>query len=77
MPPKLLRMITSFHEEMNGTVQYDGSSSDPFPIKNGVKQGCVLTPTLFGILFSLMLRYALSESEEGISTCTPEAMVAC
>ena len=65
-PPKLLRMITSFHEEMKGTVQYDGSSSDPFPIKSGVKQGCVLAPTLFGILFSLLLRYAFSESEEGI-----------
>ena len=36
---KLLRMITSFHEGMKGTVQYDGSSSDPFPIKSGVKQG--------------------------------------
>ena len=59
-------MITSFHEEMKGTVQYDGSSSDPFPIKSGVKQGCVLAPTLFGILFSLLLRYAFSESEEGI-----------
>ena len=38
-PSKLLRMITSFHECMQGTVQYDGSSSDPFPIRNGVKQG--------------------------------------
>lgn len=65
-PPKLLRLITSFHKEMKGTVQYDGSSSDPFPIKSGVKQGCVLAPTLFGILFSLLLRYAFSQSEEGI-----------
>ena len=62
---KLLRMITSFHEEMRGTVQHDGFSSDPFPIKSGVKQGCVLAPNLFGILFSLLLRYAFSESEEG------------
>ena len=66
MPPKFLRLITSFHKEMKGTVQYDGSSSDPFPIKSGVKQGCVLAPTLFGILFSLLLRYAFSQSEEGI-----------
>ena len=65
-PPKLLRMITSFHEEMKGPIQYDGSSSDPFPIKSGVKQGCVLAPTLFRILFSLLLRYAFSESEERI-----------
>ena len=56
-PPKLLRMITSFHEDMKGTVQYDGSSSDPFPI---------LAPTLFGNLFSLLLRYAFSQSEEDV-----------
>ena len=66
MPPKLLSMITSFHQDMNGTVQFDGSSSDPFPIKNGVKQGCVLAPTLFGIFFSLLLCYAFRDSEDGV-----------
>ena len=59
-------MITSFHEEMRGTVQHDGSSLDPFPIKSWVKEGCVLALTLSRILFSLLLRYAFSESEEGI-----------
>ncbi|XP_019625432.1 PREDICTED: uncharacterized protein LOC109470795 [Branchiostoma belcheri] len=65
-PPKLLRMILSFHEDMYGTVQYDGSSSDPFPINNGVKQGCVLAPTLFGIFFSLLLTFAFHRSEDGV-----------
>ncbi|GFR78822.1 hypothetical protein ElyMa_002274000 [Elysia marginata] len=53
-PPllKLLRMIVSFHDGMMGTVQYNGSSSDPFPIKSEVKQPCVLALTLFCI-FSL------------------------
>ncbi|XP_063601126.1 uncharacterized protein LOC134777220 [Penaeus indicus] len=37
-PPKLLRMIMSFHEDMQGTVQSYGSSSGPFPIKSGVKR---------------------------------------
>ena len=52
-PPKLLAMVTSFHENMMGTVQYNGSSSDSFPISNGVKQACVLAPALFGMIFSL------------------------
>lgn len=65
-PSKLLKMVESFHDNMSGTVQYDGASSDPFPIKSGVKQGCVLAPTLFVIFFSLLLRYAFNESENGI-----------
>ena len=45
-------------------MSFDGESS--FPIINGVKQGCVLTPTLFGIFFSMMLHYAFKESTDGI-----------
>ena len=30
--------------------------SEPFPIVNGVKQGCFLAPTLFGISFYVILR---------------------
>ncbi len=65
-PPKLLKLIISFHEGMQSTVQYDGSSSDPFPIKSGVKQGCVLAPTLFGIFFSLLLSHVFNSSEDRI-----------
>ena len=65
-PPKLLSLIVSFREDMQGTVQFDGSNSDPFSIKNGVKQGCVLAPTLFGIFFSLLLKYAFDDSEDGV-----------
>ena len=56
----------SFHEDMKGSVLFDGSSSAVFPIKSGVKQGCVLAPTLFGIFFSLLLSHAFSESEDGV-----------
>ena len=51
-PSKLFDKIASFHEDMKGTVSFDGEISDPFPIKNGVKQDCVLAPTLFVIFFS-------------------------
>ncbi|KAJ8369124.1 hypothetical protein SKAU_G00091520 [Synaphobranchus kaupii] len=51
---------------MKGTVQYDGSSSEPFDIRSGVKQGCVLAPTLFGIFFALVLKHAFSTATEGI-----------
>ena len=65
-PPKLLQMIRSFHDNMQGTVQYDGSSSDPFPINSGLKQGCVLAPRLFGIFFFLLLKQAFDSSDDGV-----------
>ena len=43
---------------MQGTAQVDEMISEPFPIVNGVKQGCVLVPTLFGIYSSVILREA-------------------
>ena len=63
---KLLSFICSFHDDMKGTVVFDGSTSHAFNIRSGVKQGCVLAPTLFGIFFVLMLKHAFSSATEGI-----------
>ena len=51
---------------MKGTISYDGETSDPFPMHSGVKQGCVLAPTLFGVFFSLLLKFAFEQSMEGV-----------
>ena len=65
-PTKLLDTIVSIHEDMKGTVQFDGSCSEPLSIKNGVKQGCDLATTLFGIFFSLLLMHAFDDSEDSV-----------
>ena len=65
-PPKLLLLIRGFHDNMKGRVQYEGSVSDEFEIRSGVKQGCVLAPTLFGIFFAVMLKQAFGTATEGI-----------
>lgn len=65
-PPKLLSIIRSFHDDMQGTVVFDGSSSEAFDIRSGVKQGCVLAPTLFGIFFAVLLKHAFGLATEGI-----------
>ena len=37
-----------------------------FPVSSGVKQGCVLAPTLFLIFFSMLLQYAFLDCTEGV-----------
>ena len=65
-PPQLRSLVVSFHENLKCTVVYDGSTSEPFPVCSGVKQGCVLAPILFGIFFSLLLPYAFDSSSDDI-----------
>ena len=66
-PPKLQGMIESFHTDTKGTaVQFNGNFSEPFEIRSGVKQGCVLAPMLFGSFFGLLLKHVLDTTTEGI-----------
>ena len=57
-PSKFLTMIMELHEGQMGQVRLGNDLSQPFSICNGVKQGCVLAPTLFSVFFSMMLSHA-------------------
>ena len=59
-------MVRQFHDGMLARVQNDGEFSDPFPVTNGVKQGCVLASTLFSMMFSAMLTDAFQNGDNGI-----------
>ena len=45
----------------------NGDGSDPLSITNGVKQGCIITPTSFRLLFAEMLSAALAKTSDGIT----------
>ena len=63
---KFTTMIESLHTGMMVNVRNGGEVSDTFAITNGVKQGCVLAPTLFSILLSAMLEEAFKDMGDGI-----------
>lgn len=58
--------LQQLHEGQMGQVKHSGDPSDPFPINNGVKQGCILAPTLFVIFFSMMISEPKEDLTEGI-----------
>ena len=61
-----IEMVKQLHDGMLARVQDQGSFSEPFQVTNGVKQGCVLAPTLFSLMFSAMLLDAFKDSDVGI-----------
>ena len=65
-PTKFIAMVRQFHDCMLARVPNGGEFSDPFPVTNGVKQGCVLAPTLFSMMFSAMLTAAFQDGDNGI-----------
>ena len=65
-PPKFLTILRQLHEGQQGQLKHNGSLSGSFLISNGVKQGCVLAPTLFSTFFSIMLHEAKEDLPDGI-----------
>ncbi|VDN32623.1 unnamed protein product [Dibothriocephalus latus] len=65
-PDHLIQMVRQLHDGMMARVTEDGTVSEAFAVTNGMKQGCVLAPTLFSIMFSAMLMDAYRNENPGI-----------
>ena len=62
-PQKFTTMIEALHTGMMANVSFGREVSESFRVTNGVKQGCVLAPTLFSIFLSAMLDDAFRDIE--------------
>ncbi|KAL7865124.1 hypothetical protein SRHO_G00103710 [Serrasalmus rhombeus] len=55
-PEKYIRVLRLLHDNMSAMVLGDsGDESAPFRVDKGVKQGCVIAPTLFSIFVAVIL----------------------
>ena len=63
-PPIFSQMVIHLHETRCGQIRLNGDRSGPFPLTNGVKQGCILAPTLFSIFVSMILRQVSDDLDD-------------
>ena len=61
LPQKLIDIIRSFHDNSTAAVRAYGKVSEEFEVTSGVRQGCVLAPTLFNMYFDAVIHMALEE----------------
>ena len=59
-------ILRSFHDGMQARVIDGNQEFAPFEFKNGVKQGCVLAPVLFGIIIAAMIKDAYKNCNLGV-----------
>lgn len=62
IPSKIIRVIKALYTEAKCSVLHSGETSEVFVVKNGVRQGCVLSPLLFITVLDEVLREASTES---------------
>lgn len=67
VPQLFLNVLQQLHDGMQGRVSSNGEVSEAFSISNGVKQGCVIAPSLFALFFHAMLQEAFKDCSEGVS----------
>ena len=65
-PDHFVKLIRSFHEEMEVSVNVGDILTDPFKVETGVKQGDWLAPTLVYVFFSIVLNDAFRDCNQGI-----------
>ncbi|BHF72286.1 hypothetical protein SprV_0401535000 [Sparganum proliferum] len=63
VPAKIIAMIKAYYRSTTARVLVRNNLSQPFGIRSGVRQGCILSPILFNYTIDWILGRALRESD--------------
>ena len=67
IPPRLVRLISALYTDTSSVVRCGGGISDSFPVNSGVRQGCILAPTLFNTCMDWVLGRVAASTDCGTS----------
>ena len=71
----LLRVIKSMYQASEASVRVDGEVSEWFGVKQGVRQGCPLSPWLFNIFLVMVVREGRTNIHGGVKLDTCQVQV--
>ena len=66
IPQKLVNLIKAMYDNFQCKVLHNNNLSEPFRIETGVKQGCILSPTIFSIAIDWIMRQVTNSNKRGI-----------
>ena len=65
-PVKVINILKDMYAENQCCVRHNGEQSEWFHVKTGVRQGCVISPTLFLIVIDWVMRRATVDRPRGL-----------
>jgi hypothetical protein len=65
IPAKIIKLIEEMYRGYACQVEDDGGLSDPFEIKAGVGQGCLLSPVLSLMVLDIIMKVAVTKEKRG------------
>ena len=63
----LIQVIKNLYNKASSAVLFNGAKGDWFRTTVGVRQGCLLSPTLFNIVLERIMTGALEDHEDTVS----------
>lgn len=66
IPQKLINIIQQLYEDSSCQIIHNGKLTNPFAVKTGVRQGCMLSLTIFLIVMDWIMRRTTEGSNTGI-----------
>ena len=67
VPAGIIGLITGLYSGTESAVKYGGNVSSFFPVQAGVRQGCILAPSLFNTCMDWVLNRVVSQTQCGAS----------
>ena len=65
-PPKFVNIIQQMYEDATCQVIHDGKLTEPFSVQTGVRQGCLLSPTIFVMVVDWVMRPSTADQRTDI-----------
>jgi len=65
-PLHLIDLLAKLYRKQLAKIKLAGTLSEWFPVKKGVRQGCVLSLCLFNILAEMVMRDTLNGFQDGL-----------
>ena len=66
IPGKYIRLVKMFYDNDRCSVLTEGGIGEPFSVKSGVKQGCVMSGFLFILVIDWIMRKTVTRNDTGI-----------